>query len=101
MFLRCSSFVPCEKLILATSIPARIKLLMTLGEFDAGPIVQTIFVAILVDLVGTPVQQLRRSGCIIDKVSRFTVTGSLELRLPFGSRLTALRSLAAAMRLVR
>ena len=35
---------PCEKLILATSMPARISPSMTSGEREAGPMVATILV---------------------------------------------------------
>src|SRR6267378_5931203 len=42
MLRTCWSWVPCEKLIRATFIPDWISWVNTLGESDAGPIVQTI-----------------------------------------------------------
>ena len=40
----CSSYVPCEKLSLATFIPASIIFSIISVELEAGPRVQTIFV---------------------------------------------------------
>src|SRR6476660_2943064 len=42
MFFACSSWVPCEKLSRATSIPASIKRSIIRGEQLAGPMVHTI-----------------------------------------------------------
>ena len=47
IFLRCSSCVPCEKLSLATSIPAR-AIRVSVSSFSlAGPIVHMIFVFLM------------------------------------------------------
>ena len=47
---KCSSVVPCEKLILATFIPSNISCFKTLSSFVAGPNVQIIFVFLILAL---------------------------------------------------
>src|SRR6266700_4603146 len=56
MVFKCSSGFPWEKLIRATSMPARIIWPSVLGEVEAGPMVQTIFVASLAGSSGTSVR---------------------------------------------
>src|SRR2546428_4890716 len=46
MSRECSSGVPCAKFSRKTSVPERISLVIITLEFDAGPTVQTILVAI-------------------------------------------------------
>src|SRR5213594_2769106 len=63
MSSRCSLRLPWAKLMRATFIPALTRLVSTLAEREAGPIVHTIFVA-MEDLRSTTIPRRTRASFI-------------------------------------
>src|SRR5580692_952644 len=90
MTCACSSYVPCEKLMRATSSPASISARSTSGLAEAGPIVHTIFVRALITRRAPSTTRRERTAelfCLALQTGDQRVERLLEARQPLGEQL--------------